>query len=139
MIYSSRNRKPRATHHPTYRLLLFLTVCTFQMSAGLMSCVRENSPPLESPPATPGTGANNSSSNSNSGHATAGSHIGIACTAGGSILDPNDIPITITTPEHHHQGRCCWGDWGEMDSYEKGQNEPLNTFIKILPRLFLHP
>lgn len=74
-------------------------MCVFQMSAGLMSCVRENSPPLESPSATPGTGA---SGNNNSGHIT-GSHIGTSATS--NILDPNDIPITITTPEHHHQGR----------------------------------
>ncbi|XP_062716959.1 putative mediator of RNA polymerase II transcription subunit 24 isoform X3 [Aedes albopictus] len=99
------------------------------MSAGLMSCVRENSPPLESPPATPGTGANNSSSNSNSGHATAGSHIGIACTAGGSILDPNDIPITITTPEHHHQAAA-----GDTGTTRRKRFHPLRNLRRIFRR-----
>ncbi|XP_065085982.1 bromodomain-containing protein DDB_G0280777 isoform X2 [Ochlerotatus camptorhynchus] len=91
------------------------------MSAGLMSCVRENSPPLESPSATPGTGASGSS---NSGHTT-GSHIGTSATS--NILDPNDIPITITTPEHHHQA-------GDTNTTRRKRFHPLRNLRRIFRR-----
>ncbi|XP_062559355.1 bromodomain-containing protein DDB_G0280777 isoform X2 [Armigeres subalbatus] len=95
------------------------------MSAGLMSCVRENSPPLESPPTTPGTGANSSSStnHNSSGHVT-GSHIG---TSSGGALDPNDIPITITTPEHHHQA-------GDTGTTRRKRFHPLRNLRRIFRR-----
>lgn len=70
----------------------------FQMSAGLMSCVRENSPPLEAPPVGAGTNG------PGGGQIIAGSQH-ITCSSN-QLLDPNDIPITITTPEHLHQGKC---------------------------------
>ncbi|KAL1381421.1 hypothetical protein pipiens_013471 [Culex pipiens pipiens] len=83
------------------------------MSAGLMSCVRENSPPLECPPAASSDGISHSSGG---GGGPPGTMAGPG--HGSMMLDPNDMPITITTPEHlqhlqhhhqHHQqeGRPC--------------------------------
>uniref|UniRef100_A0A8D8CVD2 (northern house mosquito) hypothetical protein n=1 Tax=Culex pipiens TaxID=7175 RepID=A0A8D8CVD2_CULPI len=74
------------------------------MSAGLMSCVRENSPPLECPPAASSDGISHSSGG---GGGPPGTMAGPG--HGSMMLDPNDMPITITTPEHlqhlqhHHQ------------------------------------
>ncbi|XP_021705318.1 uncharacterized protein LOC5565208 isoform X3 [Aedes aegypti] len=96
-----------------------------------MSCVRENSPPLESPPTTPGTGgANSSNSNNNcSGHASGSHHhISTANTIGGSVLDPNDIPITITTPEHHHQAA------GDTGTTRRKRFHPLRNLRRIFRR-----
>ncbi|XP_055631897.1 bromodomain-containing protein DDB_G0280777 isoform X2 [Toxorhynchites rutilus septentrionalis] len=79
------------------------------MSAGLMSCVRENSPPLESPPATSGA-------TSSSNHSIGGNN---------QMLDSNDMPITITTPEHQA---------GDTGTTRRKRFHPLRNLRRIFRR-----
>lgn len=94
------------------------------MSAGLMSCVRENSPPLECPPvASAASSDGHGISHSSSGGGGPPGTMAMAGPGHGSMmLDPNDMPITITTPEHlqhlqhhhqhHQQGKAVLFDFG---------------------------
>ncbi|XP_053689417.1 probable serine/threonine-protein kinase DDB_G0282963 [Sabethes cyaneus] len=90
------------------------------MSAGLMSCVRENSPPLEGPPVAVGTNG------PGSGQIIGGSQH-ITCSSN-QLLDPNDIPITITTPEHLHQGP------GDTSTTRRKRFHPLRNLRRIFRR-----
>ncbi|XP_058462735.1 putative uncharacterized protein DDB_G0277255 [Malaya genurostris] len=87
------------------------------MSAGLMSCVRENSPPLEGSPAAVG----------NNGGQLIGIH-NITNNSGSQFLDPNDMPITITTPEHLHQGP------GDTSTTRRKRFHPLRNLRRIFRR-----
>ncbi|XP_055529306.1 probable WRKY transcription factor protein 1 [Wyeomyia smithii] len=91
------------------------------MSAGLMSCVRENSPPLEGPTIGAGTYGT-----SGGGQIIGGSQH-ITCSSN-QLLDPNDIPITITTPEHLQQGA------GDTSTTRRKRFHPLRNLRRIFRR-----